>query len=232
MAEIKKIQLNQILSLIDQRRSSYKPRRWWINLDIVEAQSPSEAFEQMFRSFCQLYDQRISGTRDFRLHISDKFRSKLDFLQQYLTGDRTHKGLLLFGGYGTGKTMTLWALAGMLKLFNQSFEYRLLTSSKIVELYRQTGEERDYITLSQLKNVPLLIIDDLGTEQNAEISVFGNRQRPIENLLEHRYRNGLWTWITTNYTLSHLAEIYSGYIIDRLRQMMYFLHFDWQSFRE
>ncbi len=231
MAQAKQIPLDKVLLLINQRQESVRPRRAWIDLKLVEAQSEAEAFEQIFSSLCKLYDRRINGNRNFDLQITEGFRRKLDFLRRYLTTDKTNRGLLLFGGYGTGKTMTLWALAQMLKLFNQDFSYSLLPAGRIVEVFRQAGEERDYYTLSRIKNERLLIIDDLGSEGNAEISVFGNRQRPIESLLEHRYRLGLWTWITTNYTLSHLAEIYSGYIIDRLRQMFYFLHFDWDSFR-
>ncbi len=219
--------LEAILTTIRSRRKSLRPKRVWLPKDKLT----NGKFEAIFKELCALYHYRITGSQRFNLKISQPYRQKLDIILRLLTSETQTKGIYLFGGYGTGKTMTLWAMAEMLKLFNQDFSYSLLPSGRIVEVFRQAGEERDYYTLSRIKNERLLIIDDLGSEGNTEISVFGNRQRPIESLLEHRYRLGLWTWITTNYTLSHLAEIYSGYIIDRLRQMFYFLHFDWDSFR-
>ena len=226
-----KIPISHAVAFVSQKYSSIKPRRTWLNLNIIQVESNRQAFCQLFKAYCKLYHKTITGQDDFDLQITELFRKKLDFIYSYLTEEQSNKGLLIFGGYGTGKTMTLWTLKQMIKLFNTKFEAIMLSSWQIVEKYQRMIEAKDYITLDNFKNTQLFIIDDLGTEANAEINVFGNRLKPIESLIEHRYRKGLWTWITTNYSLTQLTEIYSGYTIDRLRQMVYFIHFDWESYR-
>ena len=60
----------------------------------------------------------------------------------------------------------------------------------------------------------LLIIDDLGTEQDTEWS----RSR-IYNIIDNRYRNGLPLIVSTNKSIDQLKNMYHERTIDRLLEM-------------
>ncbi len=222
----------RILAKIQTKRRSLPQRRWWLPEEkLWDKTHKHNYFLKIFTQLCGLYHYRITRQDDFVLQINDKYKSKLRFLYNFMTKEKSIKGLYLFGGYGTGKTMTLWALAEMLAIFNENFEYKLHTVNQIIDLYREVSETKDFTAFNRYKNVSLLIIDDLGSEPSDMVVHFGNKVKPIENILEYRYKTGQWTWITSNYSLKQLSQKYSGYIIDRLRGIMYFVEFDWDSFR-
>ena len=60
----------------------------------------------------------------------------------------------------------------------------------------------------------LLIIDDLGTEQNTDWT-----RTKIYNILDSRYRNGLPLIITTNLPLTELQNRYEKRTYDRILEM-------------
>ena len=218
----------EITQLVDRYIKAQKrqipPKRVWINIGY-------EDFVKIFIRFAQFYDFKITGT-ERTIELNAQMQKILTSLHKYLTQIKDNRGLFLVGKYGTGKTMTAFALAQILKFLVQDFSYKLITSEQIIELYLKANEKKDDYDLNQIRYADLLIVDDLGNESTQVVNLWGNKIRPIENLLAKRYQLGRWTWITSNYGLNELSEIYSGYLIDRFKQMFYFFPFNWQSYRK
>ena len=85
-----------------------------------------------------------------------------------------------------------------------------------------------------------LFIDELGREQ-LEIADFGNKIRPIADLMALRYNNGARTFFTSNFKLSTLSrgrnekgELigYGQYIGERIQEMTNIVEMPGESRRE
>jgi DNA replication protein DnaC len=128
-----------------------------------------------------------------------------DFAQNYA---QNLEGWLLFqGGYGCGKTH-LAAAIGNYQL-SLGREVVFLSVSDLLDHLRATYSSSSKVSYDQLfervRNTPLLILDDLGTESPTPWA--GEK---LYQLFNHRYVHRLPTVITTNYSLSDLdGRIYS-----------------------
>lgn len=141
-----------------------------------------------------------------------------------------NKGILLFGGFGTGKT---W----LMRLFQQNRRqvYHMMPASYLAGLFGTDGSEA-YASYQEKHKNPVndansffqpysgLCIDDLGTE---EVAVhYGNRKNVIAELLETRYskgNTGVFLHATTNLTYAQMQEFYGGRVISRLHEMFNFI---------
>jgi DNA replication protein DnaC len=66
---------------------------------------------------------------------------------------------------------------------------------------------------------PKIIIDDLGAEPT-EITVYGQTQTPIVDIISERYRRQLFTIITSNLDVDQIKTKYGVRIYDRLKEML------------
>lgn len=113
-------------------------------------------------------------------------------------------GLFMAGGYGTGKTHLAAAIAN--QLISEGTACICMTMidllDRIRETYKAAGSDVDeaYI-LSQYEDVPLLIIDDIGSEQPTEWGV-----SKIFAIINARYEGYMPTIITTNYSGPELVQ--------------------------
>lgn len=113
-------------------------------------------------------------------------------------------GLFMAGGYGTGKTHLAAAIAN--QLISEGTACICMTMidllDRIRETYKAAGSDVDeaYI-LSQYEEVPLLIIDDIGSEQPTEWGV-----SKIFAIINARYEGYMPTIITTNYSGPELVQ--------------------------
>ncbi len=200
--------------------------RWYV---------PNLSFEDFLTYFKRLaasYHYSITNT-PFVFKTSEKFNQILKALYQYITSP-VWKGLFLFGGYGTGKTLTVKVLSQMLQAtaYPKNFTPKLKTATEIIDDYLRSHQNQNEYIVNGLKYADLLIIDDLGAEEIDLVNWFGNKLRPIHSLIEYRYKRGRLTWFTSNYSLEELRQKYNDYIIDRLKQMCIFVKYSWQSYRE
>lgn len=125
-------------------------------------------------------------------------------------------GMLIYGEPGNGKTYVSAAIANkllddMVPVICVSINSLL---SRIKETFNSWGKEAEDTILKSLSNADLLVIDDLGTEQQTEWS-----KSKIYNIIDSRYRNGLPLIISTNVSLVDLENKYDKRTYDRLLEM-------------
>ena len=142
----------------------------------------------------------------------------LDFLDNYQSGD---KGLYLHGNFGCGKTYLIAATFN--ELSNKGIKSSIIFWPEFVRNYfsDEAKENIEYV-----KNVEVLLIDDLGAEN---LTAY-NRDEILCPILQYRMDNRLTTFITSNLNIQELAihlstskngveEIKAGRIISRIEQL-------------
>ena len=117
---------------------------------------------------------------------------------------RGEKGLYLFGRTGVGKTHLAAATANA--LLERGVDVRYVVSTNLLDSLRATINDgsdapRESDIMDELSSVPVLIIDDVASESYSAWAV--DRIYQIVNM---RYNKGLPLILTTNVSISSLAE--------------------------
>lgn len=126
------------------------------------------------------------------------------------------KGLLLYGGVGTGKTYLACMIANA--LLDKGYPVLVTNFSRILNTLQSNFEHRqDY--LDGFNRFSLLVIDDLGVERGTDFA-----KEQVYNVIDTRCLSGLPMIITTNLSVKKLAnETEIGYkrIYDRIIEKCY-----------
>lgn len=156
--------------------------------------------------------------------IDGQNRDIIEQLYYYFIGDRdkcrwnVDKGIYLHGKIGCGKTLLMAAFLdvvhGMCNIITKTIH-----AKKIHEVIKADGIER-------LVPCPLFI-DELGRE-SLEINEFGNKIRPIQDLIAMRYESGARTFCSSNFSTEQLEgkvvdgvlRGYGKYVRTRMEEMM------------
>ena len=146
-------------------------------------------------------------------------------------------GLFITGSYGTGKTHLVASIAN--ELHKNHIGAICMTMidllARIKDSFSKSGEFSEAEILRAYEEVPLLIIDDIGSEQPTE---WGSSK--IFEIINTRYEGYMPTVITTNYSSSALKARMtpSGQdgknaekTLDRLQEVSVGLIMDWKSYR-
>jgi DNA replication protein DnaC len=147
-------------------------------------------------------------------------------LQQFI--NRWHKskktkGILLMGKPGVGKsTFMLRNLVG-------NYEGDTISCDTLVMRYMLKGME-SFMDRHGRLNITQKVIDDLGTEQIA--THYGNTLNLMQLLIQQWYDLGHPKHFTTNLNITELTERYGPRVIDRLKEMCYFIVLDDTNFRD
>lgn len=158
---------------------------------------------QQFWLMLQASAQSIMAKRGVhRAYVVDDFnRQVIIQMYYYVTGSpeciwNINKGIYLGGKVGCGKTVLLQALCDILH-FVSGYTVEMIPANQLYKRIQQDG-------IMSLSRRPLFI-DELGREQ-LEINDFGNRIRPINDLMEARYEAGVRTFFTSNFSLENLSK--------------------------
>jgi len=165
---------------------------------------------------------RLSGVGN---HFKDK---KLDDLK---VNDKLHKecvryvenwqemkskgfGFFFWGNIGAGKTHSAAALANHLmqeKLVEVLFLNMPATVTRVKKTFDSPVNNEDKKIFDRMKDVELLIIDDLGVEK---LSDWLSDQ--IYQIIDHRWQNNKPMILTSNQSLEDLGNHYKAQVISRI----------------
>ena len=138
----------------------------------------------------------------------------LDRIADVMTTKSTKCGILLCGNCGNGKTTTMNAFHTVSTyLAPPGIDIEFTSARRITQV------AKDEELMRAAKGVKVLCIDDLGLEPT-EVLDYGNAVNPVIEIMEQRYRQQLFTFITTNLTPSQIREKYGDRIADRFNETM------------
>lgn len=155
-------------------------------------------------------------------------------------------GLMIAGTYGTGKTHLAAAIAN--ELIGKKTPVICMTMIDLLDKIRETyntyrdartgnydGEFSEASLLQKYQDVPLLIIDDIGSEQPTEWGI-----SKIFAIINARYEGYMPTIVTTNYSGDELERRMTPdggdaknakKTLDRLKEMCVGIEMAWDSWR-
>ena len=185
-----------------------------------------EDFKSVFLSAAAMHvEKNPSDNNEFI--INDQNREVINQIYYYLKGSKhfngnPRKGLLLAGGYGTGKTTIIKSIVSLIEYYTP-MRFRFVPC---VEMHTEVKEHG----MKFFEKRPI-VLDEIGRESKS-IKDYGTEIRPIQEMLAMRYNTQAWTFGTTNFNTKSLKEFYGGYIEDRLKEMFNIIEVTGKSFRE
>lgn len=126
----------------------------------------------------------------------------MQFIATYIDNPKRAQGIYISGPFGVGKTYLLGALANSLAskgIAVQMLHYPTFAT----ELKSLIGRDNlIYQNLEKVKQAPVLIIDDIGAESNSAWL----RDDITNVILEHRMKESLSTFFTSNFSMAELEK--------------------------
>lgn len=155
--------------------------------------------------------------------------------------EKERNGLIIVGSYGTGKTHLVTAISN--QLIAGGIPVICMTMIDLLARIKQTFDRSDKATEADImkiyEEVPLLVIDDIGSEQPSE---WGSTK--IFAIVNARYEAYMPTIVTTNYAGDELIRRMTPTIngrpldsrnaektLDRLKEMCIGIEMNWESWR-
>ncbi len=169
--------------------------------------------------------------RKRRFILDDETRLHIHRVAQFITQEGPKCTLLICGNPGNGKTTMLYAFRqAYYALVEQGYMHDWSDNMHILDAKEVFELASDYKHFDSIKRLPLLALEDIGREP-VEVQSYGNIFRPLEDILEYRYDNQLFTIITSNLSAKEIAARYGVRIADRLRETLQIIAFNNDSYR-
>ena len=120
------------------------------------------------------------------------------YVDNFVDMCKMHKGLLLYGTVGTGKTYIAACIANA--LIDRGYTCLVTNFARLTNTISGMYEgKQEYI--DELNRFSLLVIDDLASERDTEYM-----NETIMNIIDARYRSGKPLIVTTNLTAQELNQ--------------------------
>ena len=156
-------------------------------------------------------------------HNEKLYRLALNYCERWTEMKKQNMGFLFYGVPGTGKTYLAFCIANYLlgKLVPVIAISSIGILNKIKQTYNSYGKEGEPEVILSLKNASLLVIDDLGAENDTAWT-----KEKLYEIIDSRYRDGKPMICTTNLTREQLRDKLTGEdgvsrTYDRLVEMCY-----------
>lgn len=151
------------------------------------------------------------------------------FAEDFDDYQRTGAGLIMTGRPGTGKTHLACAIAN--RVIEQGHTSVFITASKMIrkirETYRRDSEFTEQQVIDSLRDVDLLIIDEVGVQRGTE-----SEEHLLFEVLNERNSVFAPTIILSNLTAEEIKSYIGERAMDRLREGGgKLVVFDWDSYR-
>lgn len=148
----------------------------------------------------------------------------------FLTGGGSRFGVMLCGTPGNGKTTMLYAFRNVLGWLSDIGRFGGELRISILDAREAASCAVDTDVFRKIRSLPMLAIEDMGREA-AETVVYGNVLNPVTDILEYRYSERLFTFVTTNLTPQQIRGKYGDRIADRANEMFHVAVFRNGSYR-
>ncbi len=152
-------------------------------------------------------------------------------LAECLTKENPKFGIMLCGICGNGKTTMLYAFRSVVNWLNDCNVFEERQGIRVLDAKDLTHIAKDWETFRHVRNEKMIGIEDMGREAT-EIIDYGNVLNPIVDLLEYRYDNQLFTFITTNLKADEIRKKYGDRIADRFNEMLEVIIFGDTTYRK
>ena len=171
----------------------------------------SHCFDEFHLDFYPEYMIDNDG-RSFRLMAEKALVDARCFADDISCG-RPHRGLFLQGEVGRGKTYIASAVANY--LLEHDISVRFIVVPEFLDKLRYSYDNANSVSEESLMyavlNVPVLILDDLGSHNYSEWT-----KNKIYSLLNYRLNNNLPNVITSNLGIEQLKEILGLRTVSRI----------------
>lgn len=130
------------------------------------------------------------------------------------TNNKDVRGIYLYGNFGSGKSYFIAALFNELarKGYDSIIVYLPELIRSLKASFSNTEDNEFESRFNELKETPLLLLDDIGAENVTNWS----RDEIIGSIVQYRMENNLPTFFTSNYSMDELARKLEGYNQDKL----------------
>lgn len=173
--------------------------------------------------------------------VTEEQKPVLRQIFDYFSAEKQAKGLLLYGGVGTGKTSIMKAYSFLLQSTTKRF--KIYPEIGIYDIFDMEGVKG----LQELKRNPVIngydvsndnplniCIDDLGV-QMGKVMRYGNTYNLMDDLLTDRYylmqEFGVTTHATSNATTKDMEKL-NARTLDRMKEMFLLINLPGRSFRQ
>lgn len=184
--------------------------------------------QQAYDALLAAYQTEVAN-RQANFVCDPMLEKNIAAMAKALTQNNPKFGIMLCGTCGNGKTTLLRAFQLLLNFLNRKGYFEQSTGIRIVDAKDISALMREPHTKT-VRNTPMLAIEDMGREAT-EVLDYGNVLSPVVDLLEYRYNEQLFTFITTNLNAKDVRQKYGARIADRFNEMLCVIPFTASSFR-
>lgn len=191
-----------------------------------QEKSRIEQEEEQQRQLQNKIDEfRKSGIADpeylkWRIEIDDKTNVRISnavvrYINKWETMKKQNIGILFYGNVGTGKTFYAACIAN--GLLDREIAVLMTNIPALITGMQNDFERNKSSLLYKIFDIPLLVIDDLGSERDTPYSC-----EKLYEIIDTRYRSGKPLIVTTNLSpeeLKNPADLRYKRVYDRILEM-------------
>lgn len=124
------------------------------------------------------------------------YKVSYNYAKSFEQMKKDNVGLLFYGDVGSGKTYLACSIANEL-IEREQVKVKIMNLSQVINQIQKSAFKVDSNEIiSNLSNIPLLILDDLGIERDTSYA-----REQVYNIINSRYLKGRPTIFTTNLSL-------------------------------